>query len=66
MKEKIIDFIVELICVVTIYALLMFGANKFGIIESSQDIIATSIGFAIGWSTVKITNIIRQNKKEKK
>lgn len=66
MKEKIIEFIVELICVSAIYALLMFIANKLGIIESSQDVISTSIGFIIGLSTVKIKNIIHQNKKEKK
>ena len=66
MKNKIIDLIVELICVIGIYVLLMLLANKIGLIDNKTDIISTSIGFAAGWSIVKITNIIHQNKKEKK
>ncbi len=66
MKEKVIELIVELICVIGIYALLMFGASKIGIFDSTPDIIYTSIGFAIGWGVVRIPNIIHQTKKEKK
>lgn len=65
MKDKIIELIIELICVVGIYILLMIMANKLGIIETTPDIISTSIGFAIGWISVKLVTIKRQSKKEK-
>lgn len=65
MKDKIIELIIELICVVGIYILLMIMANKLGIIETTPDIISTSIGFAIGWFSVKLVTIKRQSKKEK-
>lgn len=65
MKDKIIDLIVELLCVIGIYMLLMIIANKLGIIENTPDIICTSIGFAIGWTAVKVATIKHQSKKEK-
>ncbi|MDE5630472.1 MAG: hypothetical protein K2I70_02625 [Bacilli bacterium] len=66
MKNRIRNLIIEILCTAIIYALLMFVANKIGLIEGTDNIIFTSIGFVIGLLSVKVSTLIRSKKKEGK
>lgn len=65
MKEKIIDFIVEFICIIIVYILIMLAAYKFKLIESF-DALYLSMGFIIGWATVRVTDLFHSKRKKEK
>ena len=61
-KEKILEFIKELVCYIIVVLILLFIAKKFGWIDTSiwDNIIGLTIGWII-WKVIMI--IINKNKK---
>lgn len=60
--KKIGSLIVELICTIIIYQILITIANKVGLFDATSNLIYTTVGFAIGWLIVKLVIIIKETK----
>jgi len=59
-KEKIIEFIKELVCYIIVVLILLFIAKKFGWIDTS--IMDNIIGLTIGWIIWKVIMLLISKK----